>query len=140
MNADMQTYAALESPSTTAASGDVMTVADAGIALPPRPNAAYLAAFRTASTDSGSASAPAISGLSKVGSLLSPLMLVTLAALPVGRETDEQDDKNTNRIELSNGQGLTNRRELNKAAQDGSLFSRTDDPLHLELLRSSFAI
>jgi hypothetical protein len=67
-------------------------------------------------------------------------MLVTLAALPVGREADEQDDKNTHRVELSDGQGLTNSRELKKAAQDGSLFSRTDDPLHLELLRSSYAI
>jgi hypothetical protein len=140
MNADMQTYAALESPATPAAAGDVMTVADAGIAFPSRPNAAYLAAFRTVSTDSGSASVPATSGLSKMGSLLSPLMLVTLAALPVGREADEQDDKNTHRVELSDGQGLTNSRELKKAAQDGSLFSRTDDPLHLELLRSSYAI
>lgn len=127
MNADMQTYAALEAP--TAAT---TLVAEAGTSLPSSPNAAYLASYRPGAiggTMARETTAP--SGLSRVGSLLSPLMLVTLAALPVGREDEENGDKNHH---LSYGQGLTG------TVENGSVFSRNDDPLHLEMLRTAYAI
>ena len=133
MNADMVAYAAFE--------GDVAPapealVADAGgSALPASPNAAYAAAFRTASLATSRPSVPT-NGFGKVGSLLSPLMLVTLAALPVGREEEgdgqESERQATRRANDENGAG--------HAARTGSLFNRLDDPLHLELLRSSYAI
>lgn len=146
MNADMEAYASLEGTPTGATSGDVVSVAlaDTGTSLPASPNAAYLSAFRTATANPGGISAmdtkaTGTTGFSKVGSLLSPLMLVTLAALPVGREEDEQGDKNTKPVELSDGQGLAKAAKMG-AAQNGSLFNRTEDPLHLDLLRSAFAI
>nr|WP_298684460.1 transglycosylase SLT domain-containing protein [uncultured Dongia sp.] len=134
MNADMATYAAFEGSAAPAT-----LVADAGSSLPASPNAAYLSAFRTASSAPTTA---APSGLSKVGSLLSPLMLVTLAALPVAREEDDEGNK-SDRLSangLSNGQGLKNGQGAMRTAVTGSLFNPSDDPLHLELLRSSYAI
>jgi hypothetical protein len=134
MNADMATYAAFEGSTAPAT-----LVADAGSSLPASPNAAYLSAFHTASS---APATPAPSGLSKVGSLLSPLMLVTLAALPVGREEEDEGDK-SDRLSangLSNGQGLKNGQATMHTAVTGSLFNPSDDPLHLELLRSSYAI
>ena len=133
MNADMEAYAAFEGG--VAPSPEVqVAVADAGgTALPASPNAAYATAFRTASLATSRPSAPT-NGFGKVGSLLSPLMLVTLAALPVGREEDGQESERqaTRRANDDNGAG--------HAARTGSLFNRLDDPLHLELLRSSYAI
>lgn len=147
MNADMQAYASLEGAPAGATSSDVamsagsalVALADTGTSLPASPNAAYLAAFRTAATTTSGTSTKETNGFSKVGSLLSPLMLVTLAALPVSREEDEQRDKNASQVELSDGQGLAKAAKMG-AARDGSLFNRTDDPLHLDLLRSAYAI
>lgn len=146
MNADMQAYASLESPSQEAASGDTTVLADTGTSLPPSPNAAYLAAFRTASLSTAGTSTAGTNGsskpggFSKMGSLLSPLMLVTLAALPVSREEeDEQVDKRAAPVELSDGQALA-KAAKNGTAQYGSLFNRNDDPLHLDLLRTAYAI
>lgn len=126
MNADMETYAAFENPASA-----TTFVADAGMSLPSTPDAAYAAAFRSASMGAAATTTTSPSAFGRVGSLLSPLMLVTLAALPVGREEEEKSGT-TGR--LSNGYGLT------ATAEGGSLFSRTDDPLHLELLRSAYAI
>jgi hypothetical protein len=129
MDADMATYAALKGGTSA-----TTMVADTGTSLPTSPNAAYLTAFRSASIGTTSASASAPSGFGKVGSLLSPLMLVTLAALPVGREEEGKPHA------LADGQGLTYGQGARRTAMDGSLFNSTDDPLHLELLRSSYAI
>lgn len=130
MNADMEAYAGLEKPSTdTTLMADIGT----GTSLPASPNAAYLAAFRTVATPMGTAPAGS-TGFGKMGSLLSPLMIVTLAALPVGREDDDSDDKGNKPVGMSDGQALE------KAAKGGSLLSRVDDPLRLDLLRSAYAI
>ena len=126
MNADMATYAALETPATV-----TTLVADAGTSLPSSPNAAYLAAFRPGSIGTSASETTAPTGLGRVGSLLSPLMLVTLAALPVGRDEEDKGDRNDR---LSYGQGLTS------TVEDGSLFNRSADPLQLELLRSAYTI
>ena len=131
MNADMEAYAAFEGNTTPAT-----MVADAGTALPASPNAAYAMAFRTASLASAPAPSAPSSSLGKVGSLLSPLMLVTLAALPVGREEEENGDK-ADRLGTRPAADETG---FSHAAASGSLFNRADDQLHLELLRSSFAI
>ncbi|MBK8157519.1 MAG: transglycosylase SLT domain-containing protein [Rhodospirillaceae bacterium] len=88
MNADMEAYAAFEGNTAPAT-----IVADAGTALPASPNAAYAMAVRTASLENAPVPGGSSGGFGKVGSLLSPLMLVTLAALPVAREEEENGDK-----------------------------------------------
>lgn len=146
MDADMAAYASLEG------NGAATVVADAGgsntdtvigsipgtsliagLSLPASPNAAFFGRLRTTLSpdsrldgatfaDSGS------SNLGKVGSLLSPLMLVTLAALPVSGEDDGTKDKSAEQNAPA------------PIAARGSLFNSLDDPLHLDLLRTASAI
>jgi hypothetical protein len=144
MDADMAAYASLEGNTTpTAVTNDTLVAindsdSNAIIALatslPVSPNAAFFGNFRTVAnarpSDTVMADASGSSGLGKVGSLLSPLMLVTLAALPVGREEGADGDERKSAAA----------ERISAAAQDGSLFNRLDDPLHLDLLRSSSAI
>ncbi|WP_374651628.1 transglycosylase SLT domain-containing protein [Dongia sp.] len=139
MNADMAAYASLEGDTTPASLTDTALVADSGVnsdaaialvtSLPASPNAAFFGNFRTVSSaDTRTADAANSGGFGKVGSLLSPLMLVTLAALPVGNEEEGEIDDRKSAARVGN------------ATQNGSLFNRLDDPLHLDLLRSSAAI
>ncbi|WP_374383659.1 transglycosylase SLT domain-containing protein [Dongia sp.] len=139
MDADMAAYASLEGSGATAASatnsdagnGTPTLVADNSFSnsLPVSPNAAFFGNFRTVgSIDRMVAESDSSNGLGKVGSLLSPLMLVTLAALPVSGDEEEgakQDD-----VAKVGG----------AAAQGGSLYNSLNDPLHLDLLRSAAAI
>jgi hypothetical protein len=148
MDADMAAYAALEGDGSATAVADAGsdgtvigsipgTSLIAGLSLPAAPNAAFFGRLRTTlSPDSrldGAAYADAgSSGFGKVGSLLSPLMLVTLAALPVTGE-DENTDKTKSAADSSANTGATN-------VPGGSLFNSLDDPLHLDLLRTASAI
>jgi hypothetical protein len=148
MDADMAAYAALEGDgggATLADAGSDGTVVGsipgtsliAGLSLPAAPNAAFFGRLRTTlSPDSrldGATFADAGSGgLGKVGSLLSPLMLVTLAALPVTGE-DESGDKNQAPAQPDANVPAAN-------MPGGSLFNSLDDPLHLDLLRTASAI
>ncbi|MDY0870292.1 transglycosylase SLT domain-containing protein [Dongia rigui] len=144
MDADMAAYAALDEHGSEVAvadagSGDTVvgsipgTSLVAGLSLPAAPNAAFFGGLRTTrSPDSrpdGTAMADAgSSSLSRVGSLLSPLMLVTLAALPVSGEDDgSRNDPADREAPAANAAG-------------GSLFNSLDDPLHLDLLRTASAI
>lgn len=149
MDADMAAYASLddstEAPASISkatlvadSSGTAPVYADPVIAatsLPASPNAAFFGNYRTIIhpqarlTDTAIADNSSSSSLGKVGSLLSPLMLVTLAALPVGREEGESDERKAAAAS-----------RISDAARSGSLFNRVDDPLHLNLLRSAAAI
>jgi hypothetical protein len=144
MDADMAAYAALEGNAVDSTVGDAGssdpvigsipgTSLVAGLSLPAAPNAAFFGRLRTtlspdsrldatAMTDAGSSS------LGKVGSLLSPLMLVTLAALPVSGD----DETARNKPAEQNAPAPN--------AAGGSLFNSLDDPLHLDLLRTASAI
>lgn len=135
MDADMAAYASLEGggAGTAATASDTAPtlVADNSFSnsLPVSPNAAFFGNFRTVGTiDRMVAESESSNSLGKVGSLLSPLMLVTLAALPVGREEEE-----------GSSQGDTAKLS-GVAAQNGSLYNSLDDPMHLDLLRSAAAI
>ena len=147
MDADMAAYASLEDNAAAgtavadAGSSDTVigsipgTSLVAGLSLPAAPNAAFFGRLSTTlSPDSrldGATFADAgpSSSLGKVGSLLSPLMLVTLAALPVSGEEDNAE---------KNKQPAQDASAPNAAG--GSLFNRLDDPLHLDLLRTGSAI
>lgn len=151
MDADMAAYASLKDDSTAPASTSNATLvaanatlpadsnsaaaAIAATSLPASPNAAFFGNYRTIIhpharlADTAVADNSSSSSIGKVGSLLSPLMLVTLAALPVAREEGESDERKAAAAS-----------RISDAARHGSLFNRVDDPLHLDLLRSSAAI
>ncbi len=138
MDADMAAYASLESggaaPSGEAQMNEPALVAASSFAtsLPASPNAAFFGHYRTVGVGGSSRAADALSAdansgssLGKVGSLLSPLMLVTLAALPVSGDEEQSEDQKDAAQNISN------------AARSGSLFNSLDDPLRLDLLRRS---
>ncbi|MBI2253976.1 MAG: transglycosylase SLT domain-containing protein [Proteobacteria bacterium] len=142
MDADMAAYASLAGDGgdiavASADSSDTVigsipgTSLVAGLSLPAAPNAAFFGRLRTtlnsdSRLDGATLADAGSSSLSKVGSLLSPLMLVTLAALPVSGEDDGSDKEKAPAQQPQ--------------ARGGSLFNGLDNPLHLDLLRGAPAI
>lgn len=152
INADMKTYAGLEEDegapftqmagthmaanqpapqlatqviSQSLANGVVPASYFGGI---PGPGAGAIAAMQMAKGDTPS------STVGRVGSLLSPLMLVTLAALPVARD-DEKGDKPKSLLDDSrSGGGHAGRSGL---FNPGS-FGGGADPMQLDLLRAAY--
>lgn len=135
ISTDMETYASLETSDgvdsdvavadTLAATADVQAAKAGAIAL------AYLG-DGTRPTASATQNTPEIRGFSRVGGLLSPLMLVTLAALPVGKEDakDQQPKSLFGNDQASSGSSLFDR----------DAFGNSNDPLGLERMRSAYAL
>lgn len=138
INADMETYAGLEDSnagqaapqlaaqviSQSLANGVVPASYFRGVA---GPGAGAIAAMQMAQPDRPP------SNVAKVGSLLSPLMLVTLAALPVARD-DEKGDKHKSLIEDKKSDGNAGGSGVFKQG----VFGGGADPMELDLLRAAY--
>ncbi len=151
MDADMAVYASLEDDGIDTAVDGAGAAGDsapgsisgsipgtslvAGLSLPAAPHAAFFGYPRL--NDVRVADARPTSSIGKVGSLLSPLMLVTLAALPVANEDD--DAEKNKQIDRSAPNHPTSNVPTSNVA-GGSLFNSVDNPLHLDLLRTAAVI
>jgi hypothetical protein len=135
INADMETYASLETSGVGAEAEITEAVASAPDIQSAKAGAIALAYLNgnTATNSTSTQNSPEIRGFSRVGGLLSPLMLVTLAALPVGKD-DAKDDQPKSLFgnDRSSGTG--------SSLFDQDVFGNSRDPLGLERMRSAFAL
>lgn len=134
ISSDMETYASLETSDgidldvnvadAVAATEEIQAAKAGAIAL------AYLGdGTKPASTSTPNT--PEIRGFSRVGGLLSPLMLVTLAALPVGKDdTKDQQPKSL----------FGNDQASSSSLFDRDVFGNSADPLGIERMRSAYAL
>lgn len=134
LNADMKAYAGFEDSLIEAPAIAVAAATPAPAAVGTYPGMIHPAGALALSSKPGSvtnAGVAEVRGFNRVGGLLSPLMLVTLAALPVGRD-DDKDDKSRNL--LGSDQPSAG------GVQGLGLFGNDGGPLDLGIIRSAFAV
>lgn len=150
INSDMATYAGLELADTdteveialaSSAGGDasvpgITTSGYFGGVAGARAGMTTAAPGAVAAPPMQTAALPEVRGFSRVGGLLSPLMLVTLAALPVGRD-DEKADQPTGDAPAAEsktgGSGLFNEALFNQALAGNRI-----DPIRAQFLGAGF--
>jgi hypothetical protein len=153
INADMETYAALETaPADSTVDVAQAEMAVAALSVPAqglttsgyfggvagaRAGLLNVAPGAVAAPPAQVAAAQEVRGFSRVGGLLSPLLLVTLAALPVAGD-DEKDGKDSSLFNRENTQAAT------ATATNAGLFSGmgmsgiSSDPLQAGLTQATF--
>ena len=138
IDADMKTYAGLEDSAggqpTQQLASQVISQSLANGIVPasyfrgvPAPSAGAIAAMQTAQANRPS------SNMARVGSLLSPLMLVTLAALPVARDDDKGDKPKSLMDDKQSGGNAGGSGVFRQG-----IFGGGGDPMQLDLLRAAY--